>query len=958
MKKILIILFFPLFSFGQNTIGFPDVINYTKQSYNAGLQNWDIKQDKNGIMYFANNEGLLTFDGTYWNLFALPNKTIVRSVAVAENGKIYVGGQDELGYFYPSVNGQLAYHSLTKFIPQKDKSFGDVWDIVAIKNDVFFRSINKIFRFCNESVAVFNANSEWTFLGECKGKLYAHDYKTGLLSFENNNWNTLMVRNNLPINDPITSILPMQNDRILISTLKNGLYSLTSSGITKFTAPNNQIFENQRIYAATKVNENWIALATTSGGIYIIDSSENIIQSFSIKEGLQNNNVLSIFSDKQSNLWLGLDNGIDLIVYNSAIKRINPMLQDGSGYTSIIYNNSLYMGTSNGLYSVPLQSNIDLSFSKGNFAFVNNTKGQTWGLSIINNQLLLGHHEGAFVVKNNAAIPINADRGTWNFLPLSSTFPTPKMITGNYKGLSYYNYVNGDFKQAESVADFDESSRFVAIDEHDNIWVSHPYHGVYKIVKKTDGTTSKTIYTNTKGLPSALNNHIYKLRNEVVVATEKGIYKYNYEKDDFEPIEFYKKILGEQSIRYLKEDFSGNVWFIHDKSLGVIDFSNKLPTVIYFPELNNKILSGFEFIYPIDSTNIFLGGEKGFYHLNYNKYKKNIPILKVQIRNVRLTDKKDSLLFGGYGEENETKIVPKISYGWKAIRFEFSSSLYGYESNLEYSFRLKGFDDNWSEWTKRTEKEYTNLAAGKYTFEVKVRNNLGNESQPVAYIIEVLPAWYNTILAKIFYLLIIVTAIYLFDKNQKKKFKLQLEKQKKEQEKQLYILELEKGKATSEVITLQNEKLEADIDFKNSELASSAMHLVKKGELLSKIKGELSHIMRAYDNPQAAAEIKKLLKSLGEDENIDKEWEAFSVHFDRVHNDFLTALKEKHPNVTPTELKLSAYLNMNLSTKEIAQLMNISVRGVEISRYRLRKKLEIPSEMSLFDYMMIIQAKK
>ena len=304
MKKILIILFFPLFSFGQNTIGFPDVINYTKQSYNAGLQNWDIKQDKNGIMYFANNEGLLTFDGTYWNLFALPNKTIVRSVAVAENGKIYVGGQDELGYFYPSVNGQLAYHSLTKFIPQKDKSFGDVWDIVAIKNDVFFRSINKIFRFCNESVAVFNANSEWTFLGECKGKLYAHDYKTGLLSFENNNWNTLMVRNNLPINDPITSILPMQNDRILISTLKNGLYSLTSSGITKFTAPNNQIFENQRIYAATKVNENWIALATTSGGIYIIDSSENIIQSFSIKEGLQNNNVLSIFSDKQSKSWL------------------------------------------------------------------------------------------------------------------------------------------------------------------------------------------------------------------------------------------------------------------------------------------------------------------------------------------------------------------------------------------------------------------------------------------------------------------------------------------------------------------------------------------------------------------------------------------------------------------------------------------------------------------------------
>ena len=112
--------------------------------------------------------------------------------------------------------------------------------------------------------------------------------------------------------------------------------------------------------------------------------------------------------------------------------------------------------------------------------------------------------------------------------------------------------------------------------------------------------------------------------------------------------------------------------------------------------------------------------------------------------------------------------------------------------------------------------------------------------------------------------------------------------------------------------------------------------------------------MLSYDNPQATGEIKKLLKSLGEDENIDKEWEAFSKHFDRVHNDFLIALKQKHPTITPTELKLSAYLNMNLSTKEIAQLMNISVRGVEISRYRLRKKLEIPTELSLFDYMVSV----
>ncbi|MCX6208232.1 MAG: triple tyrosine motif-containing protein [Bacteroidetes bacterium] len=956
MKKIIVLLLLPFWAIGQNTIGFPDVTNYAKYAYNGGLQNWDIKQDKNDIIYFANNEGLLTFDGTFWNLFPLPNKTIVRSVDIGNDGKIYVGGQDELGYFSPTNNGLLEYHSLTKFIQNKDKSFGDVWDIVVVKNVVFFRSANKIFKFINESVEVYNAISEWTYLTICNGKLYAHDYKTGILSFENNNWNPLLIKNDLPQNDPVTSILPLNNN-ILVSTLKNGLYNLSQTGYTKLKTTNNTIFQNQRIYAATQVNKDWIALATNSGGIYIIDTIGNIIQSFSITEGLQNNNVLSIFLDKQSNLWLGLDNGIDLIAYNSAIKKVNPLLQDGSGYASIVYNSNLYMGTSNGLYSIPLQKNKDLSFSKGNFSLINNTKGQVWGLSVINNQLLLGHHEGAFTITNNTAVPINTDKGTWNFEPMSNTFPTPSIITGNYKGLTYFNYIDNKFIKSENIPDFDESSRFVAIDQYNNIWVSHPYHGVYKISKYNNATSTKTIYTNNKGLPSNLNNHIYKIRNEVVVATENGVYSYNYQKDFFEPSEFYKKILGNQSIRYLKEDLNGNIWFVHDKLLGVIDFSASNPNVIYFQELNKKILSGFEFIYPIDSNNIFLGGEKGFFHLNYEKYKKNLPTLKVQIRKVSLTDQKDSLLFGGYIDDNIKRVIPKVSYGWKVIRFEFSSSLFGCQSNLEYSYRLKGFDDNWSEWTKRTEKEYTNLVEGNYTFEVKVRNNLGNESAVAEYTVEILPPWYKSNWAIVLFLLIISSCILIFHLYQKKKFERRLQKQEEEQNKQLYIVGLEKSKAETEVVTLQNEKLEAEIDFKNSELASSAMHLVKKGELLTKIKSELSQIMRSYDNPQATGEIKKLLKSLGEDDNIDKEWEAFSKHFDKVHNNFLTALKEKHPDITPTELKLSAYLNMNLSTKEIAQLMNISVRGVEISRYRLRKKLQLSTETNLVDYMLSIEKK-
>ena len=159
------------------------------------------------------------------------------------------------------------------------------------------------------------------------------------------------------------------------------------------------------------------------------------------------------------------------------------------------------------------------------------------------------------------------------------------------------------------------------------------------------------------------------------------------------------------------------------------------------------------------------------------------------------------------------------------------------------------------------------------------------------------------------------------------------------------------------MVTLRNDKLLGEIDFKNSELATTAMHLVQKGEILAKIKTELGQTIKAIDNEKAASELKKMIKVLSEDEKMDKDWEHFAQHFDKVHSDFVAVLKEKHNNITPNELKLCTYLRMNLSTKEIAQLMNISVRGIEISRYRLRKKLGIATEISLFDYLINLSRK-
>lgn len=957
MKKLLLIILLPIQLLAQNTIGLPEIINYPKEWYKAGLQNWDIKQDQQGIIYFANNEGLLSFDGNYWNLYPLPNKTIVRSLEISADGKIYVGGQDELGYFSPDRLGVLKYVSLIDKIDPKDRSFGDVWDIVSFKKHLFFRTANKIFKLSSGKIDVYKPASEWTFLGKSGDLLIAHDQETGLKQYEDNAWFPVNKQSLLPKSAIPTASAAMADRNTLITTLKDGLFILKPTGIYPFATNQKNLFQNERIYSATNINQKHIALATSNGGVYIIDQVGNLIQSFSKKEGLQNNNILSVFTDKQKNLWLGMDTGIDFIAYDSAIKLINPFSLDASGYTAIMHQNKLWLGTSNGLYQVPLQNLSELSFEKGNFSAVKNTKGQTWGLAKINNQLLLGHHEGAFLIQNNEAVRIASGKGFWNFIRLSNTNPSTEMIAGTYNGLSLFNTSKGRPEFSGNIPAFNESSRFITTDTKGNIWVSHPYHGLFKIEKNNLGKYKARAYNKKDGLPSSVNNHVYKINNEILIATEKGIYTYQSATDQFKAASSYNKLIGARGIRYLKEDDNGNIWFIQEKEIGVIDKSSSKPTVLYFPELTNKLLSGFELIYPINQRNIILSGEKGFFTINYEKYKTTTPKLKVHIRRVSISDQKDSTIFGGYHHSLNAKQVQsedhilEIPSHWKTIRFEFSSAIFNNKSIIEYSYRLKGLNKEWSEWTKRTEKEFTTLPANNYTFEVKVRNNLGNESPIAAYSFEILPPWYLTTWLKLIYAAAIFAGIVFFRRRYKRKLRIQQAKHEEEQQKLKYIHELELSKSENELVLVKNQKLEAEINLMNSELASAAMHLVKKGELLTKSKEELSKVLKVVEHPEAVSELKKMMRNLNQDEKMDKEWENFSRHFDKVHSDFLSALKTKYPTITQNELKLCAYLRMNLTTKEIAQLTNISVRGVEISRYRLRKKLQIPSETNLMDYL-------
>jgi ligand-binding sensor domain-containing protein/DNA-binding CsgD family transcriptional regulator len=943
---------------GQNTIGIPQIINFNKNDFRAGTQTWDIDQDSKGRMYFANNEGLLTYDGTFWKVHPLPNKTIMRSIAIDEKGIIYAGGQGEMGYFTPNERGFLKYISLTPLLPSKERAFADIWDIEIIGESVFFRASDRmIMELRNKAISLHPPISGWQFMKKMGNILYAQDQKNGLYVYKNNTWRPA-TNNQLLSGSVISGMIQTSKESSLILT-----YDRKSLVLRRDSLSNNSGFElpssDINFFKVTAMNKGEFVAATTAEGCLIMKNDGKFVQKISRKEGLQNNNVISVFLDKDKNLWAGLNNGISFIAYNSAIKYITPNKEnEAAGFSTRIFNNKLFIASSDGCYSAELSpQNKDLSFLRSNFNLVGNSSGQVWRLEEVNQHLLMGHNNGCFDIIGNQAKLISKDAG-WTFLPTSPVPPAQNILTGTYSGLKMLTFTNGQFSDKGNLEGLYESLRFLTSDSEGNIWASHPYRGIYRISISSDGKKYSTrLFTEKDGLPSKLDNHVFKIKNRVIFGTNAGAYEFDAPNNRFVPSAFLQPIIANTEVRYMNEDDQGNIWYCSGKKIGMIDFSrgNTKPRPIYFSEITGQILSGFENIYAFDKSNIFIGSEKGVIHLNYEKYKSNKPTLNMMLGTVRAIGKTDSTIFGGYfnhgpllQKNDNNKTASSLSSNFNAFHFEYSSPGFGIQKNIEYSYRLEGYEKNWSNWSNKTEKDYTNLPAGSYVFHVKAHDNLGNESEEINYSFNIQSPWYKSIWAYLCYLVIIAFGIRKYSAWQKKKLLRQKSIYEKKQRQMSIEHQLAIEQNEKEIIRLRNEKLEAEIMLKTKELADTSMQLVERSDALSKVKDELQKL---YKNTNENHDIKKTIHLLNDIEKNSASWEKFAVHFDEINNNFLKNLKSHFPKLTNTDLKVCAYLQLNLASKEIAQLMNITVRGVEISRYRLRKKLGLNTEQSISEFL-------
>ncbi len=493
----------------------------------------------------------------------------------------------------------------------------------------------------------------------------------------------------------------------------------------------------------------------------------------------------------------------------------------------------------------------------------------------------------------------------------------------------------------------------IAYDGLHTIWAAHPYRGIFRNPLPSGKRPVFAHYGVKNGLPSIRNDYVVMLRGKVTVGTEKGVYEYDGATDRFVRSAFFQPIFGDTSVEYLTPDKEGNIWFESNQRVGVIDFSKPAGkaawSVIYFPELKGQTVKGATTIYPYDKENIFIGSNNGVFHLNYSRYLESTAKVTVLLGMIKAIAEKDSLISGGYTPDGQGAI--RLPNHWNSFHFEYASPLYTQPGKVEFSYQLEGYDRDWSEWTERSEKDYTNLPHGEYRFSVRARDGLGNISAPATFAFTVDPAWYQTGWMYLIYGLAAIGLIFLVRQHQRRRLELHRKKYEEEQERRNYLHSLELDRKEKGLIALQNAKLEGELQFKNKELATTTMHLVERGGILQSIKEELLAVIKRLNIPNLSYEFRSVFRMISDTEKSDEDWNRFAIYFDEVHNDFLSTLKARFPQLSPTDLKLCAYLRLNLSSKEIAQLLNISLKGVEVSRYRLRKKLNLATEVNLHGFL-------
>ena len=910
----------------------PPIVAYSPLDYGADNQIWDISQSSENFIYAANSQGLLEYNGARWELYPVPNNSIIRSVNVINN-KVFTGCFMDFGYWERDSFGSLYYTSLIDQFGINLEEDEEFWNITELNGWMIFQSLSRIYLLDlkNKESKIIKSDAQISQMINFDKTIFFQKAGVGLFKIENGDVK-LVNNDDILKRNKVIGIFKLDK-QVLVLTSNEGIFKLNETLLSPWTLDDEININDITVYSGEQLHDDTIILGTISNGMFHVNIDGVLIDRFNKNNGLSNNTILSVFEDNENNIWLGLDYGLNYISRNSKFKiYLNTQGQLGTIYNAIIFEDLLYLGTNQGLFFKKINTN-------DSFKLVPETNGQVWALKKMDNKLFCGHDSGTFTIKNGMIIEkITNAIGTWDFKEVPNM--SNMILQGNYNGLNLLEKVGENWRFRNRLEGIDMSCRFFEFFD-DQIFVNHEFKGLYELSYNENLNRVQSLnISNTveKGIGSSLLRYSDKL----IYSSSKGIYSYD-ETSKFLPDSTFASLYAPyKSISTLLEinGESNKLWRFADDNILIISPGSisSIPQIEIIPISENlrNVVAGFENLSKISNEEYLIGTSNG-----YIIYNKDVPDTQVDY-NIQLNSVHANKLEGPKTKLNFTEetLLPNKTNN---IEFSYSLPFFGKIINSKYQYQLIGLSDNWSEWSTESKQLFENLPYGSYTF--NVRGKVGNKltKNIASFNFEIERPWFLSNMAIAIYILISLITILIIHNFYRAYYVRQQSKLLEDAQRKIELNEME---TSQKLIELKNEKLKQDVENKSRELAISTMSLIKKNEFLNRVKNEL----KAAENPK----IKSVIKLINNNINNTDDWQFFEEAFNNADKDFLKKIKTLHPNLTPNDLKLCAYLRLNLSSKEIAPLLNISSRSVEVKRYRLRKKMNLSHELSLTNYILEI----
>lgn len=931
VSLVCLLFLLPLHAGTQN----PNILSIPAYEYKAGKKNWGFTYDSRGNIYVANNDGLLVYDGLQW-LF-INSGSIIRSVAVDKNDHIYTGGYKEFGCWKKDERGILRYQSLSQSVLKDMDPDEEIWKIIVRKEGVYFQSFAHIYFYDYNRVVTLPSVGFILLLQEVKDKLLIEGF--GQI-YEVNKTSVRPVFNS-PVN-LIHSMLPSK-EGVLLCSSKNGIWEEKDGVVSPWSPELNAILKDADINCGIVLPNGHLMIGTLSKGIFELTDKGKIVRHYTIQSGLQSNTVLSMVLDRNHNVWVGTDNGITKLEYDNRLHFVRDNKGElGAVHATAVSADKLYIGTNKGLFYISypqLSQQNALDFVEP----VQGSQGQVWTLSDIHGHLYMGHHKGLYLVDNNKLIPLYTNNGVQAIKEFTQDKKNYLLASSYSKLLLFEENVNtGRFEFRHEFKGDINVSTSIEFDHQGNVWLGHEFKG-FSCYRLDKGLTELTDITLKSAKDIALSNAFVKvsaLNGRIILLSGGKAYTYddlNQKIIPFDLLNNDRKLIA--SPQLIQNVDNQHYWLIGKSEWALLDVQNNKVKVLdrlSFNDPSLETVDGYETVFAVNDSTSIINLMNGF--LVYQPQKQvnvsylSSPLSLSFVEAYSANGKRDTLNL-----TNEKR--PILGYLDNNLRFRISGCALQNMQN-SYQYKLEGMDHSWSEIKNDGVIQFDRLPFGKYTLLIRSVNRqmeYDNQSEcDIAYRFEILPPWYFRWYFIGVYIISILTIILTVRKIYAIKHQKHLARQA-ELEEQMRIIQ-------------EKQELESVLNEKNSKLVEITSTTIKKNELLHNVKEEIEAFVSKNPSTSISNRLSKISKTINSPALVKDDWSMFVMQFEASHPTFFRDIKLQYPNLTPSELKLAACLKLNLTTKDIAALLNISVRGVEVSRYRLRKKINLSSSDNLNEF--------